>query len=671
MNREEAKVRISALREELRYHAALYYEQDAPVISDAAYDRLFRELQELEAAYPEFFDKTSPTVRVGGVVSDKFEAVTHEVRMGSLNDVFSYEELAAFLARTAAATGTTDEIRYSVEPKIDGLSVSLVYENGVFVRGATRGDGITGEDVTANLRTIRSLPLRLAEAVPFLCVRGEVFMPREVFAALNADREARGEALFANPRNAAAGSLRQLNSAVTAARRLDLLVFNWQSGAVSADGRVPERHTESLERLAALGLPVLSHRACVRGYEAMTAHIAHLEQLRPALPFDMDGAVVKVDDFALRGRLGELSGRPKWAIAYKYPPEQKETKLLDITVQVGRTGVLTPTAELSPVNLAGSTVARATLHNDQYIRELDVRLGDTVVVQKAGEIIPEIVSVRKERRTGAETFFEMPTHCPSCGHAVVRDDGGAGAAVRCVYTGCPAQRARGILHFASKGAMDIDGLGPRVVELLLANGKIKDAADLYALRVSDMEDLERMGQKSAQNLVDAIAASRDRGLARLLFALGVRQVGAVAAAAIARRFGTLQALYEASTEDFASVPDVGEVTAANLTEFFADPQTRLLTDKLEAAGVRTAADAVVRTGSVLAGKTFVLTGTLPTLTREQATEKIMAAGGRVSSSVSKNTDYVLAGEAAGSKLTRAQALGVAVIDEAAFLQMLV
>ena len=667
MTRSQAEARIVSLREQISYHARLYYENDAPEISDYEYDALFRELEELEAAFPELVTPDSPTHRVGGAVLDKFEKVTHRVPMGSLTDVFSREELEGYLAGVRETLG---EPSWSVEPKIDGLSVSLTYENGVFVSGATRGNGLVGEDVTANLRTVRGIPLRLPEPLPYLSVRGEVYMPRAVFEELNAAREAQGEALFANPRNAAAGSLRQLDSRITASRRLDIMVFNLQEGSLYMDGRAPQSHTEILNRLAELGFHVLPHRKKLTSPADICAHVAALGEMRSSLSFDMDGAVIKLDSLADRVTIGEGTGRPKWAVAFKYPPEKKQTKLLDITVAVGRTGVLTPTAELAPVHLAGSTVARATLHNAAYIAERDIRIGDTVVVQKAGDIIPEIVSAVKEKRDGTEKTFVMPAVCPSCGHPVTWDMAGEGAAARCTYAGCPAQRARGIIHFASKGAMDIDGLGPQVIALLLENQKIATPADLYRLHVSDLVDLERMGQKSAENLVAAIEASKSRGLERVLCAMGIRQVGTQAAAAIAERFGSMEAIAQASFEDFAAIADIGEVTASNLVEFFSDPEKIAEIRSLAEAGVVMSATHTAPEHGILDGLTFVLTGTLPTLTREEATEKIKAAGGKTASSVSKKTDYVVAGDAAGSKLIKAQDLGVKIIDEAALLRMI-
>ena len=666
MTRAEAQSRIEILREKIEYNSRLYYECDAPEISDYEYDAMFRELCDLEAAFPELDSPTSPTKRVGGRALDKFEKFTHTVRMGSLTDVFSEEELLDFLDKTDAILGRGT--LYSVEPKIDGLSVSLTYRDGVFVKGATRGDGITGEDVTENLRTVRSIPLKLTEPLPYLVVRGEVYMSRRVFEEHNVRREAEGQQLFANPRNAAAGSLRQLDPKIAAERKLDLFVFNLQEGSLYADGRECLTHTESLDRLTELGFVTLPERKSLTA-EDIPAFVRHLGEYRTEAAFDMDGAVVKVDDLAARKIVGEGTSTPKWAVAFKYPPEEKRTKLLSIDIQVGRTGVLTPAANLAPVRLAGTTVSRATLHNIDLIKEKDIRIGDTVIVRKAGEIIPEITESVKTERDGTEEVFEMPTVCPSCGHPVVKDDDGSGAAVRCVNPICPAQIARRIVHFASKGAMNIDGLGPQVVDLLIREGRISDIADLYTLTVEDVEPLERMGRKSAENLISAIEASKNRGLERLLFALGVRQVGEVAAESIAAKMRTLEACFAATAEDFAAVRDIGEVTAAALCEFFADDATRALCDRLIAAGVLTEAVAE-KPADTLAGLTFVLTGTLPTMSRDEASALIKRAGGKVSGSVSKKTSYVVAGEEAGSKLTKANDLGVPVIDESSLLEIL-
>ena len=667
MTSREALTRILELREIIEHNSRLYYECDAPEISDYEYDALFRELGELEAQFPEHDSPTSPTKRVGGKALDKFEKFTHSVRMGSLTDVFSYDELSDFIEKTNAVLG--EDTEYSVEPKIDGLSVSLIYENGIFVRGATRGDGITGEDVTENLRTIKDIPLSLTEPLPYLNVRGEVYMSRKVFAEINEVREAEGLSLFANPRNAAAGSLRQLDSKIAASRRLSIFVFNLQEGSLYSDGRACLTHSESLDRLAELGFVTLPDRKTLVGFDAISEHVAALGEARPELSFDMDGAVIKVNNLADRATVGEGTSTPKWAVAYKYPPEEKRTKLLSVDIQVGRTGVLTPTANLAPVRLAGTTVSRATLHNANYIKEKDIRIGDTVVVRKAGEIIPEILESIKELRDGSEVEFRMPELCPSCGHPTVRDECGDGAAIRCVYAGCPAQNARGIVHFASKGAMNIDGLGPQVVELLLAGGKIHGIADLYTLKVEDIENLERMGKKSAENLVNAIEASKSAGLERLLFALGVRGVGEVAAESIAVKLQTLDNCFSAGIDDFLAVEDIGEITATALVEFFADEGTHDLCDRLAALGVVTVAKSEPKLDT-LAGLTFVLTGTLPTMSRDEASALIKKNGGKVSSSVSKKTSYVVAGEEAGSKLTKANELGVPVIDEAGLLKML-
>lgn len=655
--------RLRELRESLTYHAARYYVDDAPEISDFEYDRLYAELLALEEAHPEFFDPASPTQRVGGRPLDKFESVLHTVPMNSLSDVFSYEELRDFLTRVG--TSLPHPV-YSVEPKIDGLSVALRYENGVLINGATRGDGITGEDVTQNIKTIYSVPLVLKEPVSIV-VRGEVYMPRAVFYKINEAREREGLALLANPRNAAAGSLRQLDSRIAAERKLDIFIFNLQEGDIYGDGRVPTSHTETLDRLAALGFTVLSHRLKTDSADDVIAHIEALGGLRDELAFDIDGVVIKVDSLADRRVLGEGTKTPKWAVAYKYPPEQKKTKLLDIEIAVGRTGVLTPTAILSPVRLAGTTVSRATLHNADFIAELGIMLGDTVTVQKAGDIIPEVVSAHPSLRDGNERAFAMPTRCPSCGEPVSRDE--EAAAVRCTNMACPAQLSRGIEHFASKNAMDIEGLGPQVVELLLKNGLIHDAADLYTLNAEQIAELDRMGEKSAANLIGAINRSRAAGLERLVFALGIRGIGQVAATALAARYGTLTALMDATAEELIAIEDFGEITALSVVDFFSHEANRALCFRFIEAGLLTEATAAPK-GDKLAGLTFVLTGTLENMSRDEAADLIRAAGGKVAGSVSKKTSYVVAGEAAGSKLTKAESLGVPVIDKDALLRML-
>ena len=657
------KNEIESLRRRLTHYARQYYVYDTSEISDFEYDALFRRLQELEAAHPEYDDQNSPTRRVGGRVLDKFEKVTHRVQMGSLSDVFSFEELHDFLDRVA--TEVPDAV-YSVEPKIDGLSVALTYENGNFSFGATRGDGFVGENVSENLRTIAAIPLTLPEPLTF-CVRGEVYMPREVFEQLNAVREREGKPLLANPRNAAAGSLRQLDSKITASRRLDIFVFNLQWGDLYGDRPNPDSHFEILDRLHELGFHVLTDRIRASDYGAIRAHIEALGARRDTLSYDIDGAVVKLDSIAKRAIVGEGTTTPKWAAAYKYPPERKETRLLDIAIQVGRTGVLTPTAVLEPVRLAGTTVTRATLHNIDNIRDKDIRIGDTVILQKAGDIIPEVVESLPGKRTGAETVYEMPTHCPACGSPVVRDEDMA--AVRCPNELCPAKRSRAIAHFASKAAMNIDGLGPQIIDLLLDRGLIENAADLYKLRAEDLRDLDRMGDKSAQNLVDAIERSKRAGLERLIFALGIRQVGEVAARTIAEKYKTLDACFDATVESLCEIDDIGQITAESIVEFFARPESRALCDALKTAGVLTESTAAPK-GDRLAGLTFVITGTLPTMKRDEASARILQNGGKVSGSVSKKTSYLLAGEDAGSKLTKAKELNIPILTEADFFAML-
>ena len=664
MASNEIKERVNALRESLTYHSRKYYVEDSPEISDYEYDMMFAQLKALEEQYPELYDPASPTQRVGGEALDKFEKVTHTVRMDSLSDVFSFEETEDFCRRMSEELSS---VTYSVEPKIDGLSVSLIYENGELVRGATRGDGNVGEDVTLNIRTIQSIPLRLPEPLS-LTVRGEVYMPRAVFEDINAKREAQGKPLMANPRNAAAGSLRQLDSRITAERKLDIFIFNFQEGDLYSDGRTPKTHTETLERLSELGFKVLAMRTVASSADEVIEHINKIGAARDRLAYDIDGVVVKLDRLDDRRRIGEATSTPRWAVAYKFPPEEKETKLLDVTIAVGRTGVLTPTAILSPVRLAGTTVSRATLHNIDFIRERGIMLGDTVCVRKAGDIIPEVVRANTALRDGSEREFFMPTHCPSCGEPVSFDKND-GAALRCTNSACPAQLSRSIEHFASKGAMNIDGLGPQIVELLLANGKIRDVADLYSLKVEDVETLERMGKKSAQNLVAAIESSKTVGLARLVFALGIREVGEVAAAALASRFGTLDALSRATAEEISAIENFGEVTADYVVDFFSHPQNIALCKRLEEAGVLTV-DNSAPVGDLFAGLSFVLTGTLPTMSRDEASALIKQNGGKTVGSVSKKTDFVLAGEAAGSKLVKAQELGIRIISESDLLSMI-
>lgn len=662
MTQTEEKIR--KLRAQIAYHARRYYVDDAPEISDFEYDRMYAELLSLEAAHPEFFDPASPTQRVGGAALEKFKKVTHGVPLNSLSDVFSFDELSEFLSRMSEAL---PHPVYSVEPKIDGLSVALRYENGVLVSGATRGDGFVGEDVTENVKTILTVPLKLAEPLS-LTVRGEVYMPRAAFRLLNEKREEAGLSLFANPRNAAAGSLRQLDSRLTAKRRLDIFVFNFQEGTLYADGHAPSSHSETLDRLEALGFHVLSDRLLTDKKEEVFAHIRALGEKRDALSFDIDGVVIKIDSLADRKTLGEGTNTPRWAVAYKFPPEQKKTKLLDIEIAVGRTGVLTPTALLSPVRLAGTTVSRATLHNEDFIKERGILIGDTVTVQKAGDIIPEVVCAHPELRDGSERPFRMPEKCPSCGEAVMRDED-EGAAVRCTNSACPAQLSRGIEHFASKDAMNIEGLGPQLVELLLREGLIHDAADLYTLTAEVLSPLERMGEKSAANLVAAIGRSKEAGLERLIYALGIRSIGQVAAASLAARFGNLEALFSATAEELLTIDDFGQITTDYVLNYFSHPQNIELCRRLMAVGVRTEAS-FFPTNNNLSGLTFVLTGTLDDMTRDEAEAMIKAASGKVTGSVSKKTSYVVAGTQAGSKLTKAQSLGVPVIGKEQLLSML-
>lgn len=655
-----AKRRIDELRELLAHHSYLYYVEDAPQISDYEYDKLFYELVALEEKYPEFDSPTSPTKRVGGKALDKFEKVTHAVRMGSLSDVFSYDEVRDFVAKTNEKLGKATV--FSVEPKIDGLSVSLVYENGEFSLGSTRGDGTVGENVSENLKTVRTIPMKTKDALPHLEVRGEVYMPREAFAALNEKREAEGEQLFANPRNAAAGSLRQLDSKVTASRRLDIFVFNVQA----AEGIEFSSHIESLEYLKSQGFHIIDGIRRASSAEEIISAIEEIGAARDNLPYDIDGVVIKADSLAERKLLGENISTPKWAIAYKFPPEQKQTKLTDIIIQVGRTGVLTPNARLEPVRLAGTVVSRATLHNIDFIRERDIRIGDTVTLQKAGDIIPEIICVDKSKRNGSEIPYEMPTLCPSCGEPVIRDDE---AATRCTNASCPAQLERHITHFAARDAMNIDGMGPAVVRLLIVSGLIHDVADIYSLSAGEIEGLDRMGKKSAENLIAAIERSKSAGLDKLIYALGIRQVGEKAAKSLAEAFPDIELLFSASEEQISAIYDFGDISAHYIVNFFAHPQTRTLVDELKSRGVKTTYE-VQKRGNIFEGMTFVLTGTLPTMKRDEASRLIEENGGKVSSSVSAKTSMVLAGEDAGSKLTKAQSLGVRIISEEELLAML-
>ncbi|MBQ2988350.1 MAG: NAD-dependent DNA ligase LigA [Clostridia bacterium] len=651
--------RMKELEELINYHSRLYYINDAPIISDYEYDKLFYELVGLEEKYPAFASADSPTKRVGGEALDKFEKVEHAVRMGSLSDVFSYDEIYDFVERIEAALG--HGAVFSVEPKIDGLSVSLEYRDGALTVGSTRGDGLTGENVTENLKTIKTIPLSLTDAPALLEVRGEVYMPRKSFEKLNARREAKGESLFANPRNAAAGSLRQLDSKITAGRGLDIMIFNIQR----TEGVSFDSHSEGLDWLEGLGFHVIPYREKLSTADEIVKKIEKIGELRNSLAFDIDGIVIKCDGLRERLEIGENTSTPKWAIAYKYPPECKPTKITDVVIQVGRTGVLTPKAILEPVKLAGTTVSAATLHNIDFIRERDIRIGDTVYVQKAGDIIPEVVSVEMKDRTADLIPYEMPTVCPSCGEPVSRDDE---AATRCTNPSCPAQLERGITHYASRDAMDIDGMGPAVVRLLLESGLIRNIADLYRLQVDDVKNLDRMGAKSAKNLIAAIEKSKTAGLDRLIYALGIRNIGEKAAKSLAVAFGDIDALAAATKEALVAIPDFGEVTADAVVSYFSHAQTGELIESLKACGVLTTYE-TEKADAVFEGMTFVLTGTLPTLSRDQATAVIERHGGKASTSVSSKTTYVVAGDKAGSKLAKAQKLGIRVIDEDTLLEM--
>ena len=650
---------IRQLRDILNENGYRYYVLDAPTMSDREYDLLNRRLEELEAAHPEEITPDSPTQRIGGKLLDGFSTYTHEVPLESLQDVFNAGEVAEFCQRMDEALGAPAE--YSIEPKVDGLSVALEYRDGVFVRGATRGDGLTGEDVTENLKTIRSIPMTLPEKLPRLIVRGEVYMARSVFEEINALRELQGKPLMANPRNAAAGSLRQLDPKICAERRLDIQVFNLQL----AEGREFSTHAGTLDYLVSQRFKVIPH-ATLSSVSACQAEISRINDERLRYPFDIDGAVIKINTLSDRSALGSTAKFPKWAVAYKYPPEKKPSKVLDIVIQVGRTGVLTPKAVLEPVRLAGTTVTSATLHNQDYITEKDIRIGDTVIVQKAGEIIPEIVEVDASRRPeGTETYF-LPEICPVCGAPVRRDPDGA--ALRCTGAECPAQLLRNITHFASRDAMDIEGLGPAVVQQLVDSGLVRNAADLYALHAADVAKLDRMGAKSAENLIHALEKSKGNDLSRLIYGLGIRQVGEKAAKVLAAHFKTFDALEAASLEELTEINDVGEITAQCIKDYLAEPQSQDLICRLREAGVNMESTQQL-VDERFAGMTFVLTGTLTRFDRKAAQSMIEERGGKAAGSVSKRTTYVVAGEAAGSKLKKAQDLEIPVLTEEEFAKM--
>ena len=653
------RAEMKQLRDTLNENARLYYTLDRSTMSDYEYDHLYRRLQDLEREHPEEITPDSPTQRVGDAVRNDFAEVLHPVPLESLEDVFDGNEVQDFLAKVLE---TLPQAEYSVEPKVDGLSVALEYRDGVFYQGATRGDGRKGEDVTGNLRTIRSIPMVLPEKLPRLIVRGEVYMARSVFEEINEELELEGKPLLANPRNAAAGSLRQKDPKMCATRRLYIAVFNLQL----AERRTFTTHAETLAYLKAQGFPTIPHATLSNG-EDILREIDRLGDTRMEFPFDIDGAVVKLNNLSDRDILGSTAKCPKWAVAYKYPPEQKPSRVVDIVVQVGRTGVLTPKAVLEPVRLAGTTVTNATLHNQDYIREKDIRIGDTVIVQKAGEIIPEIVSVEREKRPDDAAEFVFPQTCPVCGAPVLRDPDGA--AIRCTGAECPAQLLRNLIHFAARDAMDIDGVGPAVLQQLIEAKLVANPADLYDLTAEQLKKLERMGAKSAQNAVEAIAKSKENDLWRLIYALGIRQVGEKAAKVLAAHFGSMDALRRATAEELTQIDDVGAVTADYITRWMQSEQAADLLERLKNAGLnmesrRTLVD------SRFAGMTFVLTGALTRFTREEAGEMIEQRGGKAASSVSKKTTYVVAGENAGSKLKKAQELNIPVLSEEEFLALL-
>lgn len=659
MDRLTAEKRIEELVKIINYHNDLYYNSDSPEIEDFEYDRLLRELENLEAEFPEFAKPDSPTNRVGGSAGEKFSPVTHAVPMESLHDSFSHDELRQFDKRVKEIA---PDAKYVVEPKFDGLSVSCEYRNGVFVRGSTRGDGVTGEDVTSNLLTIKNLPKRIENAPEFLEVRGEVYMSTESFQRLVQQQEENEEKTFKNPRNAAAGSLRQKDSRITAQRDLSIFIFNIQQ----IEGKIISSHKESLDYLKSLGFPVADFYDISDNINVIIDKIEEIGKMRGSLPYGIDGAVVKVDSYAVRELLGSTAKFPKWAEAYKYPPEEKATKLLEIEVNVGRTGVLTPVAIFEPVSLAGTTVSRAVLHNEDFIKEKNIRVGDLIIVRKAGEIIPEVLGV-KEHADGGEDFV-FPTKCPSCGSEITREEGEA--AYRCTNTGCPAQLIRHLIHFVSRDAMDIEGLGPSLLHRLADDKIISSPVDIYKLKAEDLSSMERMGEKSASNLISAIEKSKSRELYRLVYALGIRHIGQKAAKLLCEKFLSIENIIKATEEEIGEIDGYGEIMAKSAQEYFSLPETIKLLDDLKALGVEMKPLEKKSEGGVFQGKTFVLTGTLPTLKRAEASKMIEAQGGKTSSSVSKKTDYVLAGEEAGSKLVKAQSLGITILTEEEFLNMM-
>ena len=665
MNKKEAKERIETLRKQTEYYAKKYYDDDKPEISDFEYDMLMVELRNLESKYPEFKSKDSLTEKVGGHVKEGFEKVTHEVPLQSLQDVFSIEEVNAYIEKIneKAKENNIENKTYVVETKIDGLSAALEYKQGKFVRGATRGNGLVGEDVTQNLKTIKTIPMELNEKIDII-VRGEVFISKKDFEKMNKKREEKDEELFANARNAAAGSLRQLDSKITAKRPLDIYIFNVQK----IDDKQFNSHFEELEYLAKLGFNVNPVRIPCKDKKEVEEAIKKIGKEREKLTFDIDGAVVKVDDLKFREILGQTAKTPRWAIAYKYPPERKETKLKDIVCQVGRTGVITPMAILEPVKVAGSTISKTTLHNEDFIKEKDLKIGDIVVIQKAGDVIPEIVEVKKNKRTGKEKKFNMPKVCPVCGAEAVREEGEA--AIRCTGIECPAKLYRNLVHFASREAMNIDGLGEQIIKQLLDKGLISNMADIYTLKLEDIASLKKNGTKFAQNLINAINRSKQNDLYRLITALGIRHVGTKAAKVLARRYKTMDRLMNVTSSELSFVEDIGPVMAESIREFFLQEQTVDLIERLKQAGVNMESLEEEGEDNRFEGKTFVLTGTLEKYTRGEAGSIIEKFGGKTSSSVSKKTDYVIAGEEAGSKLTKAQNLGITILSEEDFDELI-
>ena len=662
MNKEDARKRIDELKEITAYHAKRYYDDDNPEISDFEYDMLMLELRNLEKQFPDLITSDSLTQHVGGTVKEGFEKVEHEVPLQSLQDIFDYDELYAFDERVKKALDG-EKVKYIVETKIDGLSVSLEYKEGNFVRGATRGNGLVGEDITENLMTIKHIPKKLKEPVDII-VRGEVFIGKAEFDKMNEEREANEESLFANARNAAAGSLRQLDSKITAQRPLDIYIFNVQK----SDSIKFNSHLESLEYLEKLGFNVNPVKVPCDSVESVIKEIENIGENRENLTFGIDGAVIKVDDLNQREILGVNFKTPKWAIAYKYPPEQKETFLKDIALQVGRTGAITPMAILEPVKVAGSTISKTTLHNEDFIKEKDLRIGDTVIIQKAGDVIPEVVGVVKDKRTGNEIVFEMPRKCPVCGADAVREDGEA--AVRCIGIECPAKQYRNILHFASREAMNIKGLGDSIIEEFLNREFIKNIADLYTLELEDIASLKKNGQKFAQNLIDSINDSKNNEFYRVINGLGIRHIGVKAAKSLAKAYKNIDNLMEASVESLLAIDDMGEIMAESVHDFFSQEQTRDLIEKLKSSGVNMKIEETNMLDSRFEGMIFVLTGGLENYSRKEAEDIIESFGGKTSSSVSKKTTYVLAGEDGGSKLTKAQSLGITIINENEFINMI-